>query len=140
MQCSFAVPLAGQPNRFQLAKVVNDSDLVIVEQSKEKTSSVAFGVEASDERYTTPYDNNCTYEYISVRRHVMHEYMEKFEKLRHAQVNQISSTTTETEPSRDGYGFTQQQYELMQQQMRIHVQMAAILFATLFSSRIMENG
>uniref|UniRef100_A0A1A9ZY38 Uncharacterized protein n=1 Tax=Glossina pallidipes TaxID=7398 RepID=A0A1A9ZY38_GLOPL len=128
-----AVPLAGQPNRFQLAKVVNDSDLIIVEQSKEKTSSVAFGVEASDERYTTPYDNNYTYEYISVRRHVMHEYMEKFEKLRHAQVNQISSTTTETEPSRDGYGFTQQQYELMQQQMRIHVQMVTQSFLQTYS-------
>ncbi|KAI9576781.1 hypothetical protein GQX74_010763 [Glossina fuscipes] len=128
-----AVPLPGQPNRFQLAKVVNDNDLVVVQQSKEKTLSAAFGIDASDERYKTPYDNNYTYEYISVRRHVMYEYMEKFEKLRHAQVNQISSTTMEAEPSRDGYGFTQQQYQLMQQQMRIHVQMLTQSFLQTYS-------
>uniref|UniRef100_A0A1A9X312 Uncharacterized protein n=1 Tax=Glossina brevipalpis TaxID=37001 RepID=A0A1A9X312_9MUSC len=124
-----AVPLSGQPNCFQLAKIVNanESDLLTMEQNKTKSgdlsSSTFFGVDANDERYTTPYDNNYTYEYISVRRHVMSEYMEKFEKLRHAQVNQVSSTTTETEPVADAYGFTQQQYNLMQQQLRIHVQM-----------------
>lgn len=120
-----ALPIPGQPNRFQLAKVVNSSENHLTkkmsEQSflEEKARNSAIRA-----RYSVPYETNYTGEYISVRRHAIAEHIEKFESLKYAQVNQISSTTIDTEPSEMNIspGFTKYQYDLMQQQLRIHVQ------------------
>ncbi|XP_073813487.1 gon-4 like protein muscle wasted [Musca autumnalis] len=119
-----AVPIPGQPNCFQLAKVVNSPEelkngqkvLTGLKYLEEQYKGKAVNI-----KYNVPYETNYCGEYISIKRHALAEYIDKFESLKHAQVNQISSTTTEPEAS--DKEFTKYQYDLMQQQMRIHVQM-----------------
>ncbi|XP_065369524.1 uncharacterized protein mute [Calliphora vicina] len=116
-----AVPIPGQPNCFQLAKVVNgnaENNQSAIQTTENATSSKSL-------RDSKPYEINYSREYVSVRRHIIAEYIDKFKSLQHAQDNKISSTTTDTTvaiPPNTNTGFTQYQYDLMQQQLRIHIQ------------------
>ncbi|XP_061398675.1 uncharacterized protein LOC133334396 [Musca vetustissima] len=118
-----AVPIPGQPNCFQLARVVNSTEELVDSGTKVITGSkfLKDKYKGTAARYDVPYETNYSGEYISIKRHAIAEYIDKFESLKHAQVNQISSTTTE--PVGSDNEFTKYQYDLMQQQMRIHVQM-----------------
>ncbi|XP_002016430.2 uncharacterized protein LOC6590417 [Drosophila persimilis] len=117
-----AVPVDGQPNCFQLAKVIANGpplynppepdpflDYAASEQSEPPTSS-----KYSKDRYMKPYDTNFTWEYISVRKHVFAEYDEQFENLRNIQP---------ASPTVSGKGFTKYQHDTLQQQLRIHTQL-----------------
>lgn len=124
-----AVPISGQPNCFKLAKIVKSPEMLssIVKENNNNGSSIdkeniPSSSNALAERYSVPYETNYTCKYVSVRRHIIKEYIDKFENLKYAQDNQITSTTTEAVNCGSQEGFTQYQYDLMQQQMRIHVQ------------------
>uniref|UniRef100_A0A1I8NTI6 Myb-like domain-containing protein n=1 Tax=Stomoxys calcitrans TaxID=35570 RepID=A0A1I8NTI6_STOCA len=124
-----AVPIPGQPNCFQLAKVVASGDDALetspIKPVDKPTAPNNPKAKVFATRYTVPYETNYCGEYISVKRHIIAEYKEKFESLKHAQVNQVSSTTTDSELSKSHeicQGFTKYQYDLLQQQLRIHVQ------------------
>lgn len=135
-----AVPIPGQPNCFQLARVVNsgtatDSTINLQQNAEncDKTKETTNNKLSKRElRYSKSYDTNYTNNYISVQRHIIAEYKEKFKTLQHAQDNKISSTTMDSAekstpalpppPATENTGFTQYQYDLMQQQLRIHIQ------------------
>lgn len=124
-----ALPIPGQPNRFQLAKIVNNEDNPLTPRKQPLETPVASSVEEltpkPDARYDRPYETNYSAHYISLKRHAYSEFKEKFdESLKQAQVNQISSTTPDAElADKNAGGFSNYQYDLLQQQMRIHVQM-----------------
>ncbi|XP_022226226.2 uncharacterized protein LOC111076659 [Drosophila obscura] len=118
-----AVPLAGQPNCFQLAKVIANGPLPLYNPSEQdpfldyadtETSEPPTSSKCSKDRYMKPYDTNFTWEYISVRKHVYAEYDEQFENLRSIQP---------APPIARGMGFTQYQHDTLQQQLRIHTQL-----------------
>ncbi|XP_020799449.1 uncharacterized protein LOC110177191 [Drosophila serrata] len=119
-----AVPMPGQPNCFQLAKVVNnDSTLFNASLITDPIPDATFEpIQAptpnknNADRYKKPYDTNFTWEYISVKKHVYAEYEEQFENLRYVQpVNYHHLTRSR--------GFTQSQHDMLQQQLRIHTQL-----------------
>ncbi|XP_017024733.1 uncharacterized protein mute [Drosophila kikkawai] len=129
-----AVPMPGQPNCFQLAKVVNDDSTVFNASLMNNTAQDATikPIQAptpkknNAERYKKPYDTNFTWEYISVKKHVYAEYEEQFENLRHVQpVNYHHLTRSR--------GFTQAQYDMLQQQLRIHTQLLSQSFLQTYS-------
>lgn len=132
-----AVPIPGQPNCFQLARVVNSGtnnvNAITIQQNSEncdKTKETNTSkMSKRDLRYSKPYDTNYSNNYISVQRHIIAEYKEKFKSLQeHAQDDKITSTTTDCSEksspalTTENTGFTQYQYDLMQQQLRIHIQ------------------
>ena len=119
-----AVPISGQPNCFKLAKIVQSPEMLssIVKENNNNIDKENIPSSSLAERYSVPYETNYTCKYVSVRRHIIKEYIDKFENLKYAQDNKISSTTMDTDNCNSQQGFTQYQYDLMQQQMRIHVQ------------------
>ncbi|XP_075169020.1 gon-4 like protein muscle wasted [Haematobia irritans] len=123
-----AVPIPGQPNCYQLAKIISSGDNIIetspIKQVTKPPAPPNPKAKVFATRYTVPYETNYCGEYISVKRHIIAEYKEQFETLKHAQVNQVSSTTSEYDLSNSDNlkGFSKYQYDLFQQQLRIHVQ------------------
>ncbi|KAH8234102.1 hypothetical protein KR038_001346 [Drosophila bunnanda] len=119
-----AVPMPGQPNCFQLAKVVNNDSTFFnaslltdtVQNATMEPIQAPTPNKNNADRYKKPYDTNFTWEYISVKKHVYAEYEEQFENLRNVQpVNYHHLTRSK--------GFTQSQYDMLQQQLRIHTQL-----------------
>ncbi|XP_030383258.1 uncharacterized protein LOC115630741 [Scaptodrosophila lebanonensis] len=151
-----AVPLPGQPNCFQLAKVIAHNEhgnqcldvvqLPLAEQGASMTAEPEFLMPAepadpepaklvgpdnapkADDRYSTPYDTNFTWEYISVRKHIYNEYSDYFESLRNLKPVPPEGTQNNIE------GFTHHQHELLQQQLRIHTQMLTQTFLQTYSN------
>lgn len=124
-----AIPIPGQPNTFQLARILatggelTQQDITLL-QSPEKSNVIA----PTDTRYSIPYETNYTCKYISIKKHVYSEYMQKFNKTITA-ITTTSTTTTTTSTSvtesTQTKGFTQEQHDLLQQQLRMHVQLLA---------------
>ncbi|XP_023037776.1 uncharacterized protein LOC6640489 [Drosophila willistoni] len=130
-----AVPLPGQPNCFQLAKVIATGgpcprEEYIAQEAQDYQQPVApldqTNGKSSPGRYTKPYDTNFTYEYISVRKHIYSEYEEEFENLKHMPPPPV-------EPPSNLMGFTQDQHDILQQQLRIHTQLLAQNFLQTYS-------
>ncbi|KAM7341508.1 gon-4 like protein muscle wasted isoform 2-T2 [Cochliomyia hominivorax] len=125
-----AVPIPGQPNCFQLARVVDtpgkDLNTVPVQPISDENTDIA----EKENTVCKPNYINYNSGYISVQRHIVAEYIEKFKNLQHAQDNKISSTTDTMEPmpQNTNPGLTQYQYDLMQQQLRIHIQQLSQTF------------
>ncbi|SPP74818.1 uncharacterized protein LOC117578540 [Drosophila guanche] len=128
-----AVPLAGQPNCFQLAKVIANGPLPLyvppeqdpfLDYAAAEPSEPPTSTKYSKDRYLKPYDTNFTWEYISVRKHVYAEYDEQFENLRNIQP---------ANPTVRGMGFTRNQHDTLQQQLRIHTQMLAQSYLQTYS-------
>ncbi|XP_017049833.1 uncharacterized protein LOC108093948 [Drosophila ficusphila] len=130
-----AVPIPGQPNCFQLAKVVaNDSTFIsppLAEESTQDYSNLEpiqppILTKNLEDRYDKPYDTNFTSEYISVKRHVYSEYDDHFENLRNVQPPNINNLARSR-------GFTKSQHDMLQQQLRIHTQMLTQSFLQTYS-------
>lgn len=115
-----AVPLPGQPNCFQLAKVVppDQAPAELEYLSAQQPQSV----NATQE----PYDTNFSCKYVSIRKHIHSEYENQFESLRHVK-------PTPPAPPTNVRGFTQDQHDLLQQQLRIHTQMLTQSFLQTYS-------
>lgn len=140
-----AVPVPGHPSCFQLAKIVQNDSEDIDNRTNDNCSTnnsdnpmlganTSTNVDSDKEYYKVPFDNNYTYYYISVRRHMMKEYQQKFENLCQNEMrNSNSDTAMDTEQLADAYGFTTYQMQLLQQQMRIHVQMMMQTFLQTYS-------
>lgn len=71
----------------------------------------------------TPWLRNT---YVPTQRLIKDEYVQKFEKLKNVQVQEVSL-------SEQPIGFTNQQYQILQQQMRIHVQFCVQNFFQTYS-------
>ncbi|KAH8284640.1 hypothetical protein KR018_009506 [Drosophila ironensis] len=127
-----AIPLPGQPNSFQLAKVVAGDATVYNVQSDqdysllEPVASETVQSTKTSERYTKPYDTNFTWEYIPVRRHIYSEYEPHFESLRKVAPSDYTHL-------RNCRGFTGSQHDMLQQQLRIHTQMLAQSYLQTYS-------
>ncbi|XP_017108479.2 uncharacterized protein mute [Drosophila bipectinata] len=129
-----AVPVPGQPNCFQLAKVIpNEPEvynppLVNDYACPEPVDNepIPNETKVTNDRYTKPYDTNFTWEYISVKKHVYSEYDTKFENLRNEEPSNYNSLARFK-------GFTKPQYDMMQQQLRIHTQMLAQSYLQTYS-------
>ncbi|XP_043644198.1 uncharacterized protein LOC122613853 [Drosophila teissieri] len=129
-----AVPIPGQPNCFQIAKVVtNDSTmgLPLTEESLQNFSSVhpmqpPVVAASSVDRYKKPFDTNFTWEYISIKKHIYSEYEEKFENLRNVEPVNFNHLARSR-------GFTQSQHDMLQQQLRIHTQMLSQSYLQTYS-------
>ncbi|XP_016988795.1 uncharacterized protein LOC108051259 [Drosophila rhopaloa] len=130
-----AVPIPGQPNCFQLAKVVaNDStfisppltDETLHNYSTMETVQPLSVSKSNEDRYKKPFDTNFTWEYISVKKHIYSEYENQFENLRNVQ----PSNTNHLARSK---GFTQNQHDILQQQLRIHTQMLSQSYLQTYS-------
>ncbi|KAH8403651.1 hypothetical protein KR215_000428, partial [Drosophila sulfurigaster] len=112
-----AVPLPGQPNCFQLAKVLDPAP-----PQAELPSETVLEESTSEE----PYDLNFSCKYLSVRKHIHSEYEEQFESLRH--LNPIPSY-----PATNTMGFTQDMHDMLQQQLRLHTQLLTQSFVQTYS-------
>nr|XP_016999537.2 uncharacterized protein LOC108059025 [Drosophila takahashii] len=130
-----AVPIPGQPNCFQLAKVVgNDSTLSnypLTEESLQNFSNVEpmqppLLTKGNEDRYKKPFDTNFTWEYISVKKHIYSEYEDQFENLRNVQPTNLNHLARSR-------GFTQSQHDMLQQQLRIHTQMLSQSYLQTYS-------
>lgn len=124
-----AVPVQGQPNCFQLAKIVKNPENVqnlVPDLQAQATSSNSSRAQCNKSPEIDDSNN-----YVSVKRNVIADYIKKFKSLQHAQDNKITSTTADymesTQQNRNT-GFTQYQYDLMQQQLRIHIQLLTQTF------------
>lgn len=129
-----AVPMPGQPNCFQLAKVVTNNSTLFngsiindtVQAATLEPIQAPAPTKNNADRYKKPYDTNFTWEYISVRKHVYAEYEEQFENLRNVQpVNNHHLTRSR--------GFTQSQHDMLQQQLRIHTQLLSQSYLQTYS-------
>ncbi|KAH8298573.1 hypothetical protein KR044_012147, partial [Drosophila immigrans] len=116
-----AVPLPGQPNCFQLAKVLAQS-----EQQEQLPSETVLEEESSYMDSAEPYDLNFSCKYLSVRKHIHSEYEDQFESLRH--LKPIPSM-----PATNAMGFSQEQHEMLQQQLRLHTQLLTQSFLQTYS-------
>uniref|UniRef100_A0A0A1X5X7 GON-4-like protein n=1 Tax=Zeugodacus cucurbitae TaxID=28588 RepID=A0A0A1X5X7_ZEUCU len=137
-----AVKIPGQSNSYQLARVVPNANafgpppLVRIQPQRlmpaRPAEQSATPKPTEDPRYSVPYDTNFTYEYISIRKHVYTEYLKRFESVRNIthDVSQISELPNEA------IGFTKQQHDILQQQLRIHVQMLTQTFIQSYSHPI----
>ncbi|XP_036330028.1 uncharacterized protein LOC118742223 [Rhagoletis pomonella] len=135
-----AVKIPGPTNSYQLARVVESANALeppplvriqpqkTTEQHKPKRPPLP---PPEDTRYSMPYDTNFTWEYISIRKHVYTEYISKFENLR----NIPPPPQIEEAPS-NAIGFTKQQHDILQQQLRMHVQMLTQTFIQSYSHPI----
>lgn len=120
-----AVPLNGHQHCFQLIKVCPNFDESIPQHEKTSIDDNIFQKQRNDYynvRYTRPYDNNFTWEYISVRKHILSEHISKFENLRSTSVNNELSDCVDVKKV-NFHGFMLKQYQLFHQQLRIHVQL-----------------
>ncbi|XP_020712601.1 uncharacterized protein LOC101453433 [Ceratitis capitata] len=132
-----AVKIPGLNNSYQLARVVPAANtfgpppLVRIQSQKAlaPNSQQKSQPTPKDPRYTEPYDTNFTYEYISIRKHVYTEYISKFEDV----VKMLKNTMPAEELPTDGKGFTRFQHDILQQQLRLHVQMLTQTFVQSYS-------
>lgn len=130
-----AVPVCGNTNCFQLVKVYPNVQLNALQQQQlqQAPNDPCQTIEEDKHaeigpRYARPYDDNFTWEYISVDKHLLSEHIMKFEKLQHLPKTEkdagIKGLAEEGNyKCVDAYGFTSDQYQLYHQQLRIHVQM-----------------
>lgn len=139
-----AVPIPGQPNTFQLAKVVQNANVIPTAEityaqhpMPEPSTAAPLPIEeeetpqpAGDTRYSIPYDSNYTWEYISIKRHIDAEYKDKFDQLRH---QAPSAENANNQQFSNPYGFSLEQNEMLQQQLRIHIQMVSQTFMQTYS-------
>jgi len=130
-----AVPIPGQPDCFQLAKVVaNNSALVnypLTEESLQAFSNLEpiqppVVPKSNEDRYKKPFDTNFTWEYISVKKHIYSEYEDQFENLRNVQPSNLNHLARSK-------GFTQSQHDMLQQQLRIHTQLLSQSYLQTYS-------
>lgn len=136
-----AVKIPGQNNSYQLARVVPNTNAIgpppLVRIQSQRLSAGTQESPASPKRtedplYSVPYDTNFTWEYISIRKHVYTEYLKKFESNR----NMWNNISQMEELSNKPMGFTKQQHDIFQQQLRIHVQMLTQSFIQSYSHPI----
>ncbi|XP_017079177.1 uncharacterized protein LOC108113172 [Drosophila eugracilis] len=125
-----AVPIPGQPNCFQLAKVVANNS-TLINESFQNVSNVeplqAPGAPKNNaDRYKKPFDTNFTWEYISVKKHIYSEYEDQFENLRNVKPVYNSHLARSK-------GFTQSQHDMLQQQLRIHTQLLSQSYLQTYS-------
>ncbi|KAH8354992.1 hypothetical protein KR093_003500 [Drosophila rubida] len=120
-----AVPLPGQPNCFQLAKVLPTAPA----QSEEHVG-LASEIVLEDSRcatnYEDPYDLNFSCKYLSIRKHIHSEYEEQFESLRYLKPMPLTPVT-------NAMGFSQAQHDMLQQQLRLHTQLLTQTFVQTYS-------
>ncbi|XP_017125281.1 uncharacterized protein LOC108144702 [Drosophila elegans] len=130
-----AVPIPGQPNCFQLAKVVaNDSSYINPPLTEETLHNYSIleavhppiVTNSNEDRYKKPFDTNFTWEYISVKKHIYSEYEDQFENLRNVQPANINHLARSR-------GFTKSQHDMLQQQLRIHTQMLSQSYLQTYS-------
>ncbi|KAH8291293.1 hypothetical protein KR054_010370 [Drosophila jambulina] len=129
-----AVPMPGQPNCFQLAKVVNNDSTFFNASLTTNTAQNATidpikpptPQKSNEDRYKKPFDTNFTWEYISVKKHIFAEYQEQFENLRNVQPANYHHLTRSR-------GFTQSQHDMLQQQLRIHTQLLSQSYLQTYS-------
>ncbi|XP_053966533.1 uncharacterized protein LOC128868456 [Anastrepha ludens] len=133
-----AVKIPGQNNSYQLARVVPSANMLEPPPLVKIQPQIApeplqqqppTPPPPADTRYSVPYDTNFTVEYISIRKHVYTEYISKFENLR----NLPSKPTQVEELPSNAVGFTKFQHNILQQQLRIHVQMLTQTFIQSYS-------
>ncbi|XP_064535814.1 uncharacterized protein mute [Drosophila montana] len=118
-----AVPLPGQPNCFQLAKVLASMPAQPLAESE-------YQAQAPRPESCEPYDINFSCKYLSIRKHIHSEYEAHFESLRHIK----PTPTPKAQPAESHVkGFTQTQHDLLQQQLRIHTQMLTQTFLQTYS-------
>jgi len=79
-----------------------------------------------------PYDVNFSCKYLSVRKHVHSEYEQQFESLRNLKPLPLL-------PATNAVGFTQEQHDLLQQQLRIHTQMLTQTFVQTYSHPLLYS-
>ncbi|XP_023301038.2 uncharacterized protein LOC111683217 [Lucilia cuprina] len=112
-----AVPVPGQPNCYQLAKVV---------ENPENIETVTAPIQTTQQNNEKNNKTTRCDRFLQLKRNIINEYIDKFKNLQHAQDNKISSTTTDSSlaetAENTNTGFTRYQYDLMQQQLRIHIQ------------------
>ncbi|XP_030238913.1 uncharacterized protein LOC108655014 isoform X2 [Drosophila navojoa] len=122
-----AVPVPGQRNCFQLAKVLPvDGECQAPISAPTVVPPTAPSPDPVSFHYPEPYDINFTCKYLSIRKHLHSEYEAYFESLRHVKPNPV-------EPASNAKGFTQLQHDLLQQQLRIHTQMLTQTFLQTYS-------
>ncbi|XP_067626696.1 uncharacterized protein mute [Eurosta solidaginis] len=142
-----AVKIPGQNNSYQLARVIPAANafgpppLARIQPQKPWVPTTQHPrpqslvkAPSEDTRYGMPYDTNFTYEYISTRKHIYAEYKTKYEKL--SLLSKNPPPQREEEVTNDGVGFTKYQHDLLQQQLRIHVQMLTQTFLQTYSHPI----
>lgn len=117
-----AVPLLGQPNCFQLAKVVAP------DQAPAELEYMSAQAATPQE----PHDINFSCKYLSIRKHIHSEYEEQFESLRYVKPTLPASP-------KNIRGFTQDQHDLLQQQLRIHTQMLTQSFLQTYSHPLLYS-
>uniref|UniRef100_A0A034WK91 GON-4-like protein n=2 Tax=Bactrocera dorsalis TaxID=27457 RepID=A0A034WK91_BACDO len=133
-----AVKIPGQNNSYQLARVVPNANAIgpppLVRIQPQRMPARAPEPTTSPKTpehplYSVPYDTNFTWEYISIRKHVYTEYLNKFETNR----NMSNNISQMEELSNQPIGFTKHQHDILQQQLRIHVQMLTQTFIQSYS-------
>lgn len=121
-----AVPLQGQPNCFQLAKVVTQ------DQAPDNLEYLSTQPSQSAATPQDPHDINFSCKYLSIRKHIHSEYEEQFESLRYVKPAPPAAPTNVK-------GFTQEQHDLLQQQLRIHTQMLTQSFLQTYSHPLLYS-
>ncbi|EDV98476.1 GH23143 [Drosophila grimshawi] len=81
-----------------------------------------------------PYDTNFSWKYLSISKHFFAEYEQQFEQLRHLKPPPAGPT-----PSSPVKGFTLEQHDLLQQQLRIHTQMLTQSFLQTYSHPLLYS-
>ncbi|XP_034476357.1 uncharacterized protein LOC117783197 [Drosophila innubila] len=123
-----AVPMPGQPNCYQLAKVMATPPAGTAYLSTQEDHEASMEVSSSAE----PYDVNFSCKYLSIRKHIHSEYEQQFESLRNLKPLPLL-------PATNAVGFTQEQHDLLQQQLRIHTQMLTQTFVQTYSHPLLYS-